>query len=236
MKLGGGEHKRINSLFQLLLSVYNYLVSDACNKAALYRVWFLERRQWHPIGKILGLHPPNRRSVWLMWKSYNSCWKDTAEDCGCVAGEGAELSSIDIWFPLYNNWPLLPAPPPPHLSIAVAWDLLFQSSSHIPCMRRAPGNPTRGAASKTHSGLSTTLSWAKHPTRRGKTKWKPNHRFSQTKRRLSAITNKKRIAENQDSWQALQMRSLGLEMVLKSQKSKDQSTTTMKTKRFQFQR
>ena len=84
-----------------------------------------------------------------MWNSYNSCWNDTAEDCGCVAGEGAELSSIDIWFPLYNNWPLLPAPPPPHLSIAVAWDLLFQSSSHIPCMRRAPGNPTRGAASKT---------------------------------------------------------------------------------------
>ena len=151
MKLGGGEYKRINSkVFQLLLSVYNYLVSDACNKAALYRVWFLERRQWHPIGKILGLHPPNRRSVWLMWNSYNSCWNDTAEDCGCVAGEGAELSSIDIWFPLYNNWPLLPAPPPPHLSIAVAWDLLFQSSSHIPCMRRAPGNPTRGAASKAH--------------------------------------------------------------------------------------
>ena len=176
MKLGGGEYKRINSkVFQLLLSVYNYLVSDACNKAALYRVWFLERRQWHPIGKILGLHPPNRRSVWLMWNSYNSCWNDTAEDCGCVAGEGAELSSIDIWFPLYNNWPLLPAPPPPHLSIAVAWDLLFQSSSrawggHLAIRQGALRQKLTGTQRPLHHA---ELSQTSHAQRKDQMKAKP---------------------------------------------------------------
>ena len=153
-----------------------------------------------------------------MWNSYNSCWNDTAEDCGCVAGEGAELSSIDIWFPLYNNWPLLPAPPPPHLSIAVAWDLLFQSSSHIPCMRRAPGNPTRGAASKTHwHSEASPPRWAEPNIPRAEER--PNESqtigFHKLNGGFLPLQTKKRIAEKQDSWQALQMRSLGLELVLK---------------------